>query len=304
MSTTFMLNKIITCEVKEVAPRVLEFIGSTESKDRQTDIIKASGWVLDNYNKNPVFMWAHDYSQPPIGKAVKVWIQDKKLMFHIEFADKDTYEFADTIYRLYKGGFLRAVSVGFTPRNWEGKTGENDTPRWGGNVFTEQELLELSACPVPANPDALESAKQKRIINAKEFRALKALNDLMLEEEHDKVEPEIKHEPKPVSQEALKDEMDYCISILNEVGISEITRGMALKLHETLSRLTGCDKPEDIKSGIQLLDSDGTVINLTNVPVADMTEPQPAESLSEQDKHMVAELIAQTIDRVIKNRSK
>lgn len=172
-----MLQKVITCEVKEVAPRVLEFIGSTETKDRQGDIVRANGWNLKNYKKNPIFMWAHDYSQPPIGKAVKVWVKDNQLMFHIEFADKDTYEFADTIYRLYKGGFLKATSVGFSPLNWEGKSGEDDMPRWGGNIFTEQELLELSGCPVPANPDALLSAKQKRVINAKEYKTVKSFFD-------------------------------------------------------------------------------------------------------------------------------
>ncbi len=49
-------------------------------------------------------MWAHNYDDPPIGEAVKVWVDDSKLKFHIQFAEKDEYEFADTIYKLYKGG--------------------------------------------------------------------------------------------------------------------------------------------------------------------------------------------------------
>jgi HK97 family phage prohead protease len=203
-----VLNKIITCEIKEVSPRVLEFIGSTEDKDRQGDVVRASGWNLKNYKKNPLFMWAHDYASPPIGKAVKVWVKDDKLMFHIEFADKDTYEFADTIYRLYKGGFLKATSVGFTPLNWEGKSEEDDIPAWGGNVFTEQELLELSGCPVPANPEALATAKQKRIISAKEFKAFNELNEKMLDAEKAKAEEVIKqiNEEKAKSEPVTKPE--------------------------------------------------------------------------------------------------
>ncbi len=107
--------KILAFEVKEVAPRTLEFVGSTEDRDRMGDIIMSEGWSLKSYKKNPVFMWAHGYDTPPVGKATKVWVEDQKLKFDIQFASKDEYEFADTIYQLYKGGYLRATSVGFIP---------------------------------------------------------------------------------------------------------------------------------------------------------------------------------------------
>jgi len=103
---TELIRKVVSCEVKEVSDRVLEFIGSTETVDRDGEVIRASGWDIKNFKKNPVFMWAHRYDQPPIGKAQKVWVDDNKLKFQIEFADRDIYEFADTIYKLYKGGFL------------------------------------------------------------------------------------------------------------------------------------------------------------------------------------------------------
>ncbi|NKI20347.1 hypothetical protein HFN20_03700 [Paenibacillus dendritiformis] len=48
--------------------RVLRFIGSTETEDRDQDVIRATGWQLENYKKNPVFLWAHDYTVPPIGR--------------------------------------------------------------------------------------------------------------------------------------------------------------------------------------------------------------------------------------------
>ncbi len=210
MAEVLMLNKIITCEIKEVAPRVLEFVGSTETKDRTGDIVKVDGWQLDKYLENPLFMWAHDYTQPPIGKAVKVWTRGKKLMFHIEFADKDTYEFADTIYKLYKGGYLRATSVGFTPLDWEGKQGEDDIPKWAGNIFTSQELLELSGCPVPSNPEALATAKQKRIISAKEYKAMSELWQALMKEPEP---PELKEEPQ----------IEPVVEIIPEITKPEVT---------------------------------------------------------------------------------
>ena len=161
-------------EVKELGDRQLEIAGSTEDVDRMGDVIKANGWQLAPFKKNPVFMWAHDYSQPPIGRATKVWIdkESKRLMFNIEFADKETYEFADTIYKLYKGGFLHATSVGFIPLDWEGKTEEEPNPKWEGNIYKKQELLELSAVPVPANAEALVNARESGLITVKEFNAM------------------------------------------------------------------------------------------------------------------------------------
>jgi len=169
-----ILRTLVHVAVKELGDRTLEIAGSTEDVDRMGDIIRAKGWKLAPFKKNPVFMWGHDYSQPPIGRATKVWVdkETQKLMFNIEFADAETYEFADTIYKLYKGGFLHATSVGFIPLEWEGKSDELPYPNWEGNVFTSQELLELSAVPVPANANALVTARESGLITVKEFEAV------------------------------------------------------------------------------------------------------------------------------------
>lgn len=166
-----MIRKLLHVEVKEIADRTLEIAGSTEDKDRMGDIIRASGWKLGPFKKNPVFMWAHNYDQPPIGRAIKVWVDKdtNRLMFNVEFAGPDIYEFADTVYKLYRGGYLHATSVGFIPLDWEGKSDENPYPKWEGNIYTSQELLELSAVPVPANSNALVSAREAGLITVKEF---------------------------------------------------------------------------------------------------------------------------------------
>jgi len=164
------IRKLFNFEVKQVEDRVLRFTGSTETLDRDGEVIKVSGWDLDNYKKNPVFMWAHDYSQPPIGKAVNVHKRQGNLIFDIEFADKDTYEFADTIYKLYQGGFLRATSVGFIP-DPDGVI-EGDGVKTPRRTYTRQELLELSAVPVPSNPDALRNAADKIGVSVKSLKGI------------------------------------------------------------------------------------------------------------------------------------
>jgi HK97 family phage prohead protease len=164
----YLIRKVLPFEVKGVSDRVLEFVGSTEIPDRDGEVIRADGWDLKNYRKNPVFMWAHRYDQPPIGKALKVKAEDGKLKFKIEFADQETYPFADTVYRLYKGGFMSATSVGFVPKEWE----DGDDDKAPKRTYTKQELLELSAVPVPSNPDALVQARESGLITIKEFEAI------------------------------------------------------------------------------------------------------------------------------------
>ena len=56
--------------------------------------------------------------------------------------------------------YLNAVSVGFNPSEWKWVDDE-DRP-WGID-YNKQELLEYSAVPVPANPEALIDAKSKGI---------------------------------------------------------------------------------------------------------------------------------------------
>ena len=143
------------------AERTLRFCFSDNSVDRMNDTIAAAGWDLTDFLANPVALWAHDSSAPPIGGARNVGVEGDRLLGDIEFAPPETYAFADTIYRLVLGKFLRAVSVGFMPTRYAFV--ENDPERGFGIDFLEQSLLEISVCPVPANPNALQEARRKGI---------------------------------------------------------------------------------------------------------------------------------------------
>ncbi|MBT4073541.1 MAG: hypothetical protein HOC77_05985 [Chloroflexi bacterium] len=134
----------------------LTLIASTSQEDRAGDVVSASGWDLTAYKANPVFLWAHDYRRPAIGKCVKVWVQDAsdggRLMASIEFAPTP---FAQEIRSLYAAGFMRGVSVGFRAIEMEPRTGSSGRR---GVLFKRQELLEISAAPVPVNAGALVRA--------------------------------------------------------------------------------------------------------------------------------------------------
>ena len=51
----------------------MTFVASTEEVDRHGDVVSVAGWKLDAYRKNPVFLWAHDYARPAIGRSTQVW---------------------------------------------------------------------------------------------------------------------------------------------------------------------------------------------------------------------------------------
>lgn len=144
--------------VKEVneEDRSVRFTISTDSIDRHGDTVSVDGWKLENYRKNPVVLWGHDYSMLPVGKARDLRVEDGKLKATVVFTAQGVSRFNDTVFELIKGGFLNATSVGFSPKKWSWS--EDDDRRLGID-FEEQELLEFSVVSVPANPEALIEAR-------------------------------------------------------------------------------------------------------------------------------------------------
>ena len=153
------VEREIAFEIKQFDEEQRSFwaVASTATPDRFGDVIKQDGWILDQFKKNPVIPWGHDYSKPPVARAEEIYVQDGKLVFLVKFPEPGTYDLADTVFELYKQGFLRAFSVGFMPLEYE--FNEN-----GGLTYSKQELLEISAVTVPANPEALMLA-YKSILN-------------------------------------------------------------------------------------------------------------------------------------------
>ncbi len=134
----------------------MTFVVSTGDVDRHGDVIVPQGWRLEAYRRNPVFLWAHDYARPVIGRSLAVWQESQGLLARMEFAPT---AFAQEVALLYRDSYQRGVSVGFKPLAYEERRHEN-TGAFLGIRFLEQELLEVSAVPVPANRSALRRGWQ------------------------------------------------------------------------------------------------------------------------------------------------
>lgn len=122
-------------------------IATNFTEDRDGDRVEVMGLDLKSFLKNPIMLFGHDHHGLPIGKATNLKIEGKSLTFEPVFST--AHELARSVKALWEEGVLKAVSIGFIPK-------ERD-----GNIFTKSELLEISVVNVPSNPDALAMAKAK-----------------------------------------------------------------------------------------------------------------------------------------------
>jgi HK97 family phage major capsid protein/HK97 family phage prohead protease len=137
----------------------MEFVLSDDSVDRMGDTISASGWSLDQFNKNPIALFSHR-SDFPIGTWEKVRVEGNQLRGHLKMAPKGTSIRIDEIRALIEAGVLKAVSVGFIDIESQPI---NPKDPWGGKNFIRQELIECSLVSIPANANALAVAKSLKI---------------------------------------------------------------------------------------------------------------------------------------------
>jgi len=123
-------------------------IASTETPDREGESVSLDGWNLKNFKKNPVLLWMHNMSMAhnglPIGKAenIKITKHGSKRVLQFDPVFDDSTDFNRTVKKFFEEGVMSTFSVGFIGLEREGAK------------FTKQELLEISAVPVPANAEA------------------------------------------------------------------------------------------------------------------------------------------------------
>lgn len=153
--TTYL--RPVEVEIKGIDEANREVTGliSTETVDRDGEMLIAGGADLVDYLKNPVVLWMHDQRLPAIGKCTDVAVAGQGLQATTRFAN---HQLAGDVWELYRGGFLKAFSVGFRI-DWrgEGKPYEYDEAA-DAFVIKRWKLYEYSCVNVPSNPDALVKA--------------------------------------------------------------------------------------------------------------------------------------------------
>ncbi len=144
--------------------RSINFVISTDKLDRHDEIVEVAAIekAIPAYSKNPCCLACHqhrlsDGTAPVIGswdtdtfKASKHH-SEMRLVFAVDTKLGENY------WALYSKRHMRAVSIGFIPKEWHEEKDEKKGRHW---IHTLIELIEISCVAVGANREALAKLKE------------------------------------------------------------------------------------------------------------------------------------------------
>src|SRR4051812_30570868 len=151
---------------------IVTYVASDETLDQQGEVIRADGWRFDYFKKNAPFVDTHDYStlENLVGKVLDFKVKGRELEETVQWAiDVPENRKAHFGWAMTTGGYLKAVSAGFVPERivtpqhksysrhlaeLKATVGDVRPQR----IITQQQQVELSACIMGINPNALAKA--------------------------------------------------------------------------------------------------------------------------------------------------
>lgn len=177
------LTRTLTPEIRIVDAQkgIVDYVASDETIDAYREVIRADGWRFTNFQKNAPFVDSHDYGciDKLVGRVIDVRIEKRQLVERVQWAiDVPENTLAQLGWKMTEAGYLKAVSVGFYPVRFATKWDPDRTnflqqlkelglQEESGvrTIYTEQEQIELSACIIGANPNALAKAYKAGALN-------------------------------------------------------------------------------------------------------------------------------------------
>jgi hypothetical protein len=161
-----MLSTLVSTASIDAAQRTVTHVITAAIPDRSGDLVVPAGLAnRADFLRNPVVLWAHQRTLPPIGTCIDLQVTKDRVIAVTKFASG--VPLADDLFRLYEQGILRGWSIGFVPKRAGLRPPTGDGPR--GMLVEAWDLLEYSAVPVPENPLALTVAIRKGIVTAPEL---------------------------------------------------------------------------------------------------------------------------------------
>jgi HK97 family phage prohead protease len=249
---------------------------STDSVDRDGEIVEPSAFrkTLPKFMKRPVLVSSHDYRDltSQIGEWTRLKIAASGLEGKPKYYIGEGNDQADWGFKLASKG-MAAFSIGFIPIKWTDGDGVKSPRR----TYEEVELLEVSQVIVPSNRDAIQSIRSKSVDPVQN----KLLDDVLADTElvtKPEETPEIEHKEKPVSQQEIRDELDYVIRLIDTEGMNDEVEGDFWNLVREGMRHTGNDIPEDIKLMFAV------PVKVTEKEILDTVKRLVVQSLAEGDR--------------------
>jgi len=240
-------------EAKETPNDIYTFVVSTPEIDRYGTIIVPAGIDYTAYLNNPVVLLNHDADELPIGRCLGFAMNGDNLeaTLQIHRLTDDACEVAD----LVKAGYVKAVSVGIIPTEWEEKTIDGEAV----TIYTKSELVEFSIVSIPANREALLKKSIKKDIK-QIFKKLQKVKRMLTPEQ-----------TTAINEQFLPVLIDAATTFLrDELGIAEED---AIKAAEAGAIAAG-------GAMLQILNGDAPEVEPTTEPAETMpaAEPMPTEN--------------------------
>lgn len=270
-----------------------EVIASTGDVDRDREVIDPKGWDLTNFKKNPIILWAHNYSELPIGVAEKIEMTDRGLIIKGRFASEEANPKAQQVKRLYEEGIQKAVSVGFIAL-------ERDPE--DSSIITKAELLELSFVPVPSNPNSLALAMEKGFDPKKDpelFEKEKAehIDNPICDPDSDQYDPEkceeLTREEKPKAKDvneviALAGVLDHLDFLIFMFGQNEVSENVLSMMREAQALLL-----KAVKAEATLGKKEFEIVEYEKEKAPEVSKAKEPETFSKPDIGQISESISE-----------
>lgn len=180
MTDSFRRAFHVDCRILSAKDGTVEYIASDATLDSYNEVVLATGWKFNLFEKNAPFVDSHNYwsIESLLGKVQTARLEGSQLIERVKWAkDIPEAKLAVLGWKLTEGQFLKAVSVGFKAVKsvYPKESGWNGYVQQAGlspedaakcrRIFVEQEQLELSACILGANPSAVAKAFDEGCIN-------------------------------------------------------------------------------------------------------------------------------------------
>ena len=184
------LVRALTPEIKIISAQAaeVEYVASDASLDCYREILVPGGVDFSRFVKNAPFVDSHDYStlEKLLGTVTKFEVKGGQVVERVKWA-VDVSPLASLGFKLTESGHLKAVSVGFMP----GKMVWRDEPEFAEAVKALKlssdiavqvrcihqtwQQIELSACIIGANPNALAKAYKGGTLTEQDIDQFSAL---------------------------------------------------------------------------------------------------------------------------------
>lgn len=169
----------VVARVLDATKGIVRYVASDATLDGYNEIVDVRGWEFTDFDRNPVVLDSHTYTgiSNIVGKVVRHKIVGGQLIEDVQFAiDVPSNAVARLAYDMVAAEYLKACSVGFRPTRLVSKWRSSDTDELAAAVaalglnadtaarveviYLKQRQIELSVCPIGANPNALSKAHQ------------------------------------------------------------------------------------------------------------------------------------------------